>query len=373
MADLNVNIATGAIVSTSNSTTVALNNTQTYTGGTEDVSKYTSAVIAVKSDTNYKVYADFSIDGTNWDSTLTFQALAGVNEVHRLTVTRRYFRLRITNDSGVNQTYLRAQVLLGSHQSLTSSLNSSIQKDADSLVTRPTDFNLLVSEGKYEGYSVTIKDGFNGDIDVASVPEDLWSNGGVYTGFVSTLENANCVVAGADTGTVFYAYLENQNSTDYSFGSIAISGAGTYSLGHTIWRCNFAYFVSSNPAAFNVGLIDIRQATSGNIFCEIPVGFSQSYCCAYTVPAGNEAFIDRITANLRGSTSGSCDGYFYYKPITESPRLRFPFELQFGNLYFDDIDYLIRIPERVDIMPRVMFASTNNLNVKVSYRILKSK
>lgn len=53
--------------------------------------------------------------------------------------------------------------------------------------------------------------------------------------------------------------------------------------------------------------------------------------------------------------------------------MRFPFELQYGTLYFDDVDYLVKIPERVDMVPRVTAASTNGLSAKVSYRFVKVK
>jgi hypothetical protein len=76
---------------------------------------------------------------------------------------------------------------------------------------------------------------------------------------------------------------------------------------------------------------------------------------------------------MRGITSGSLDGFFYYKPFGESPRLRFPFELQYGTLYFDDVDYLVKIPERVDLMPRIITSSANNLVAKISYRFIKVK
>lgn len=76
---------------------------------------------------------------------------------------------------------------------------------------------------------------------------------------------------------------------------------------------------------------------------------------------------------LAGSATytGSLDGYIWYRGYNESPRLRFPFELQCGSLYFDDVDYLVRIPERTDIIPRITTSSANNLIAKFSYRFLK--
>jgi hypothetical protein len=237
------------------------------------------------------------------------------------------------------------------------------------------DFNLMVSQGLYQNVQNTIKDGLNADIDTGSTPEDITNEGGVYAGFpTGAVEAGEIVVAGADTGTVYYTYLASSTSTDYTAASKAITGAGTYALGHNIYRCNFSYFVSSSPTAFNAGAITIRNTvTTANIFAVIDAGYSQSYCAAYTVPFGSDIYIDRFGGNMRGSATGSLDGFMWYRPLNESPRLRFPFELQYGTLYFDDVDYLIKIPQQVDIIPRITASTANNLAVKFSYRIIKVK
>lgn len=359
-----------------NSTSAALGAGATFTGRWEDCSFFPSIVVALKTDQNGTLYIDFSDDYNNVDSTLSFTITASLNEVHKITVSRTWFRIRVTNDSITPQTYLRASVILGDHGNLTSPLNGIIQRDADTLPVRPLDFNLMVAEGLYQNTQNTIKDGINPDIRSGSVPEDVHYGGGLYPGFPrGTVEAAEMVVAGADTGTVYYSYLESETSTDYVFGTKAITGAATYALGHNIWRCNFAYFVSSSATAFNAGDITIRNTpTTANIFVVIPTGYSQSYTAAYTVPFGSAIYIDRITAVVRGATSSSLDGFFWYRAYNESPRLRFPFEVQFGQLYFDDIDYLVRIPERVDIIPRVTGSTSANASeIEVSYRFLKIK
>jgi hypothetical protein len=189
----------------------------------------------------------------------------------------------------------------------------------------------------------------------------------------NAVEAGEIIVAGADTGTVYYSYLASATSTDYVFGSKAVAGAGTYALGHDIWRCNFAYFVSNSPTTTNVGNITIRNTvTTANVFCVIPATYGQSYCAAYTVPFGCAVYIDRITGGLRGSSTGSLDGFFWYRESGGGGfRLRFPFELQYGGIYFDDVDYLIRIPSGVDFIPRIVTASANNLSAKLSYRLIK--
>lgn len=349
---------------------------QSWTGDWYDISAHNSLVFSCKTDRDGVLYVDFSIDKTNVDSTIPFTVTASTNEVHRITVTRQFVRLRFSNTSVDDQTYLRIQALAGSHSALTSPLNSQIQSDQDTTVVRPLDFNLMVAEGLYQNRSNTVKDGINPDVRSGSVPEDVWYSGGTYTGFPrGAVEAAECVVAGADTGTVYYSYLESETSTDYVFGNVAVAGAGTYALGHNIWRCNFAYFVSSSATAFNAGDISIRNTpTTANIFVTIPTGYSQSYVAAYTVPYGSSIYIDRITSVVRGSTSTSMDGFFWYRAYNESPRLRFPFEVQFGQLYFDDVDYLVKIPERVDIIPRITGStSASAAEIEVSYRFIKVK
>jgi hypothetical protein len=364
-----VNVADEGKVSTLNSTSVALAGGATYTGTGEDVSVFASVVVASLSDVNGTLQVQFSPDNINWDSTLVYETTGAINEVHRITVTRRFMRVRYINGSTA-QGFLRLQTLLGKQQTLTSSLNSVIQADADATIVRPLDFNLMVAEGLYQNRNNTIKDGINFDIDALSVPEDLWDNGGLYTGFVAAPVAAQINVAGADTGTVFYSYMATATDTNYTFASIAVAGAGNYALGHNVYRCNFMYFVASTNV-FNVSVITLREtATPTNIFVTIPIGLSQSYCAAYTVPFGATAYIDRITTNLRANTAGSCDGYFYFKPATESPRYRFPHEYNNQYVYFDDIDYLISIPSLTDIVPRITFSSANNLVAKISYRLI---
>lgn len=361
---------------TSNRSTTPLDAGQTYTGSWVECIDFPSVAVACLADQNGTVSVEFSNDASTVQSSLSTTVTASTNEVHRYTVTRRYVRVKLTNTSASNQTSLDLSLILGYQDTLTSSINSIMQSDADGIVTRPLDFNLMVAEGLYQNRVNTIKDGFNNTVTSANVPQDLWTNGGVYTGFpTGAVENGEIVVAGADTGTVYYSYLATETSTDYVIASKAVTGAGTYALGHTVWRCNFMYYVRTDKTLFNVSLITLRNTvTTANVFCQIPVGYSQSYNCAYTVPYGSAIYLDRVTGSVRGGTSASMDGHFWYRAYGDSPRLRFPFNLQFGTLYFDDIDYLIRIPELTDIMPRIVYSTqANSAEAEVSYRFVKVK
>ncbi len=348
--------------------------------GAASLTDHPTAMLVVQTDQTATAWVEFSLDGVNWSqypNSTGFKINPGVNEVHVPVKGIRYHRLRITNTSASPMSYLRAQLALGDFPELVSPLNSIVQADADAKTVRALDFNLWVAQGLYEGYTNTIKDGYIKDVDTGTVPEDISNElNGPYQGFpTGAPQPGEVIVTGADTGTLFYFYMAAPTDTDYLFGTLAISGAGTYALGHNVWRNNFMYFISNNPATSNVGEITLRNTiTTTNIFSKIDPGIGQSYCSAYTVPANSAVHLDRITGSIRGSATGSIDGYFYYRDsVAGGHRLRFPFELQFGTLYFDDIDYLIRIPAGVDFIPRLTEASTNNLGAKISYRIIKVK
>ena len=368
-------MATNTSPSTTNNSTTPLNAGATFTG-TWELNSSPDVMVSLKTDQVGILYFDFSNDGGVTYDTFPidgFTVFAGVHEVHNAVKSYRSFRIRMVNTSASNQTYLRAYTTFGKLRQLNAPANSTIASDADTTVVRPLDFNLLVAEGLYQNRQNFIKDGLNEDIDTASVPEDLWSSGGVYTGFpVGVIENGMVVSTSAsDTGTIYFAYLASETSTEYVFASATLNGTTPVSLGVNIWRCNFAYYDSGNDTTFNLGVISIyHQTTTTNIFLTIPIGYSQSFCAAYTVPYGNSIYLDRVNGNLRGSATASLDGAFYYRVYGESPKYRFPFELQFGTLYFDDVDYLIRIPERTDIMPRILTSSANNISAKFGYRFV---
>jgi hypothetical protein len=140
-------------VSSFNNTTGALLSNQAWTGESESISKYSSVIVAAKSDADGTLHMQFSPDAVNWDSSLSFTVESGVNEVHRLSITRPYYRTVYTNGSN-DQGYLRLTTLFGSQNILTSTLNSRVQPDADATVTRSVLMG-SVENGSYVNVPVT--------------------------------------------------------------------------------------------------------------------------------------------------------------------------------------------------------------------------
>jgi hypothetical protein len=362
--------------STLNSTSTLLNAGATFTGTAEDVSKYNSVILAAKTDQDGSLFIDFSNDGTNFDSTLTFTVTSSVNEVHRLTITRKYCRVRFTNTSASNQTYLRLQTTFGSQTQLTSSLNSTIQNDADALTVRTIDPEIAISKGLFEGYSIIQKFGRNGDIDTASVPEDIWNGGGAYAGFPTGAPEEFQVFSSSasDTGVLTFTYLPTTTSTAYLTATVTLNGTTPVNTGITGYRMHTANYNTGTATTFNVGTLTIRhRTTTANIFCVMPIGRSQTNVAAYTVPFGYTAHIRRLFCRVIGSTSGIVDGALWIRGSGMSPRLRRPFTSATADA-FEELPYGgITVSSQSDIMVRISSASANNLDVIAGYDIILIK
>ncbi len=208
-------------VSENNSTSTALNNGETFTGKADNVSMFDSLVIALKTDQSGILYVDFSVDGTNFDSTLTFLIAANVNEVHRITITRKWYRIRIYNNSGSNQTYLRAQTIFGNYVALTSPLNGSIQADADSIVSR----SILIGKNDSGNYA-TVPIDTQGHLEVA-IHSPRLPFGSIHTESLSPVFQTDYV----------YGINQGQNKTVSSgSGSVTgVDGMAVCSTGTTIY------------------------------------------------------------------------------------------------------------------------------------------
>lgn len=185
-------------ISVNNSTTTALASGATYTGQGE-LNDAESVMVSLKTDQNGTLYMEFSPDGTNWDSSLSFQYdTTRINPPHILIKGARYYRTRFTNTSDTDQTYFRLQTEFGSHQKLTAPINGTLAENYDALVTRSTDYRYEVAMGKRQGRTTWNQFGYNADIDAAA-SETIWAAGGTFN--VMTTADTLSVVSSSTNDT----------------------------------------------------------------------------------------------------------------------------------------------------------------------------
>jgi hypothetical protein len=141
-------------VNEENSTLISLNAGATFIGTAENAEEYSAITCAVKTDQAGTLYMELSPDGTNWDESNTFSISAGTNEVHRIAVTRKYFRTRFTNTSGSNQTYLRLQTVFGHSPPLNKPLTDALAEDDAVSVTKAISYG-QTDNGSFAATSIT--------------------------------------------------------------------------------------------------------------------------------------------------------------------------------------------------------------------------
>lgn len=124
-------------LSTSNNSTTPLTAGSTFTG-TAEQNNFPDVYISCITDQAGTLFFDFSNDGTNWNvfPPAGFTLTAGVHEAHKALKAGRYFRARVVNTSGSNQTYLRLYTYFGDFDQLTSPLNFAPNNDTDAITTK---------------------------------------------------------------------------------------------------------------------------------------------------------------------------------------------------------------------------------------------
>lgn len=220
------------------------------------------------------------------------------------------------------------------------------------------------------------KFGRNIDVDTGTVPEDVWNGGGVYTGFPTGAPEEFEVFSSSasDTGVLTFTYLESSSSFAYKQASVTLNGTTPVPTGITGFRMHTARYASGNPTTFNIGTITLRhRTTTANIFCQMPIGRSQTNVSAYTVPSGHTASLKRLFCRVVGATAGYVEGALWVRTNGGSPRLRRPFTSAQQDHFEEFIEGGLSIEANSDIIVRITAASANNLDVIGGYDLIISE
>jgi len=261
------NTITGGIQSSVNSSTTPLASLATFTG-TGELNNYSDVMVQVSTDQNGTLYVEFSPDGTNWDTSLTFlYDTDRINPPHIFVKGFRYYRTRFTNDSASAQTYLRLDTYYGAFQKLTSPINGTLAENYDAIVTRPTEFKYEVAMSKRQGHRTWSKWGYNDDVDTAS-EEIIASFGGTFNimttaatlDIVSTSASDGVAGAGATSIILDGIGSDGTNQTE----TIVMNGVTPVTSSNTWLGINRAYAVAFGASGSNVGTITISD-TAGTV------------------------------------------------------------------------------------------------------------
>jgi hypothetical protein len=297
------------VVDSGNSSTAALNSAAVFTGTWKDVSAYATMVVACKTDQDGKIEIQFSPDGTNEDSTLTrYYRTTQIEPPHRFTITRKYMRVKFTNTSASNQTYLRLQTILGDHADLNIPVDATMSQDYDAVSVRPTEFKYEVALGRRQGATTWNKFGYNGDVDIGT--ETVWSVGGTHTQLTSastlTVVSSDANDDGSPAGTGANSIIIYGVDADrkYQTEVVTLNGTGSVVTSASWLGVNrvAVYVCGSNDT--NVGNITITATTGGSTQAYIAAGEGTTQQAIFFTQADHTFLADWLTLNVNKVSGG---------------------------------------------------------------------
>lgn len=236
---------------------------------------------------------------------------------------------------------------------------------------------IWIAAGITDGYSSVNKFGRNPDIDTATTPEDLWGGSGLYTGFpVSTSEpvevlssSANDAAAGTGLRTVTIQGL-NQDWVQTS-ETLTLNGLTPVQSVNTYRRVHTMRGVTAGSGGSNAGTITVRHATTeADVFLVMQIGYNQTNCAAYTIPAGYKGYLMSSFGTLRGTNTGTADCVFAIRNFGEVYRYRRPFTISPNFEHNEKLSIPIELAEKTDIIIRCLDTSANNLEISGSYDLI---
>lgn len=316
------------VPSSSNNSTTALNNGETFTG-TAELNGYNDVMVYVKTDQNGVLYVEFSPDGTNWDTSLTFQYnTSRINPPHIFEKGYRYFRVRFENNSGSNQTYFRLNTDFGSGLSaLTSPINGTVSENYDAINVRPTKYEDEVAMSKRQGRRLWSLFASNTDVDIATSPEIIGNTGGNIA-IMTTADTVDIVsdsTGDSSSGTGANTLLLEGIDENYLYQSeiITMDSTSPVTSSNQWLGINRAYVLSSGSNNYNDGNITVSD-TSGAVGtqCYIKANESVSHDGWFHTQINHNFLLKYVNFTGRQESGGGAPRltfeWFSYSRVTET-------------------------------------------------------
>ena len=174
-----------------------------------------------------------------------------------------------------------------------------------------------ISLGDEHGLHFILRFGENPDMTVVSTPEDIWSGGGLYTGFptgtAETVEilsdNAADTAAGTGARSVQVTGLDENFLTVTE--SIALNGTTPVATTSLWTRSSLGLVETAGSGEKYAGTITIRHTTTpANVFNIIPPGRNATQSCVFTVPADKRMVITHHRVSISRANDNKTSGVY---------------------------------------------------------------
>ena len=228
---------------------------------------------------------------------------------------------------------------------------------------RPTPHLLFdIAQGKmYDSAAVNIF-GFNREIGTAF--ETIWNDGGTYVYPSSALAMTIVSSSASDTMQVLVVGLDA--SYNEVRQTVTLNGTGSVAIPTALLRINSAIILSGS----NVGNITIASGGVTYGYIEATLGTTQA--CIYTVPAGYDLYLFRITANS-ATTNGQ--KYLFIRNVTRASNGR-TLRVSEATFAMSQVNYDRQVPFKIEEKTDFQFeakssSSTNEVAIFVEAVLVK--
>jgi hypothetical protein len=231
-----------------------------------------------------------------------------------------------------------------------------------------------IGYGLVPNYRRIVALGNNPDVDNATAPEDVMSQGGLFTFPPSAAatevvsSSANDTAAGTGVQTIRVLGLDaNYNEIQED---VSLNGTTPVALVNQYLRVNSAFSLTSGSGHINAGTITVRQTVGPVTLIVIPIGYGQSRTSLYTVPAGYTLQVKSILGCINRNTAAAV----YYATVatvfrTSNGNVRLPLEFSFSSNtpYRHEGDPGLIITEKMDFMMRCTNVAQDNTDVTAAW------
>lgn len=300
-----------SIISTGNNTTGVLTTGATFTGDAE-LNNFPDVMVQVTTDQDGTLYCEFSPDGTNWDTSLSFDYDASrINPPHIFTKASRYYRTRFTNEGDATSSFMRLNTYFGEYGDLTSPINGTLAETYDAKVVRPTDYRFEVALGKRQGSSTVNKFGFNEDVDSAA-EEIVASFGGSFNPATDVMASGQTFDITYNSGTdgsssngatsLLITYLDENFLTQNGVHVLGSGGSDTASFSGV--GINRVVLIGSGSTNSNGSDITITASVDGSTQAQIPAGKSVTQQLLFHTQINHTLLVDYIDLSVLKLSGG---------------------------------------------------------------------
>lgn len=239
------------------------------------------------------------------------------------------------------------------------------------------DPQIEIAAGAISNYLRVNIAGRNADVDIGTVPEDIWDGGGTYTGFptgsaetitvVST--SANDTSAGTGARTIRIVGLDASGNVQTE--DLTMNGLSNVTSVNTFRRVHRCYVLTAGSGGTNAGVITGNHTTTtANVFFVMAASTSESEVAAYTIPTGYTGFLVRYRAEPQGATAVTVECALWVRESSGAARLLRPFTVATGSPSDFELYGGLSLPALTDITLRTTSSSANNVNITGSFDIV---